>query len=581
MQRRVTHIGTALIAALALAVAPAPPSIAVATSAVHAGAISPTDPAPLDHLSLSASTLASGFLRPIFLTARAGDADLYVVEQGGLVWALAADGSSRRLVLDLSSRVETGGGEQGLLGIAFDPADVTRLIVSYSAKGSGATTIEEYSYGLAATAANPTPVATILSVAQPAANHNGGEIAFGPDGYLWIGLGDGGGGGDTYGNAQNSHTLLGAILRLNVATLPYSIPPGNPFVDGVGGAPEVWAWGLRNPWRFTFDGNLLVIGDVGQSAREEIDILDTTSDGGANLGWNVREGNLCYPDGAACGGTGGFVYPVFEYDHSGGRCSIIGGPTYRGAGSPALAGAVLFGDFCTGEIMALRHDASGLVLESRTMLATGGLITSFGTDLNGEVYVMDTANGSVLRLAATPFTFLDVPPSAPFFSEIEWFAGRDLGTGYGDGTFLPEAPLTRQAMAAFLYRYSGSPAFTPPVTPTFNDVASDAPFYAEIEWLAASGITTGYPDGGFHPSATVSRQATAAFFYRLAGSPAFTPPDPTTFGDVGASSPFLDQIEWLAAEGVTSGFPDGGFHPGAPVSRQATAAFFSRYDALP
>jgi glucose/arabinose dehydrogenase len=220
-------------------------------------------------------------------------------------------------------------------------------------------------------------------------------ITFGPDGYLYIALGDGGGVGDRYDNGQNPHTLLGTILRIDVNDGdPYAVPADNPFADGEGGAPEVWLWGLRNPWRFSFDGDDMWIGDVGEGSREEIDLI-APDRAGANLGWPILEGNRCFDGPQSLCDDNDFIDPVFEYGHDGGRCSVTGGYVYRGLEHPELAGAYLFGDYCRGDIVAIRVE-DGEVVESREYAVGIGNLRSFGIDHDGEVYV--TAGTGVYRV---------------------------------------------------------------------------------------------------------------------------------------------------------------------------------------
>jgi len=352
-------------------------------------------PVPLDEIHLDVELVASGFSQPIFATARSGDSRLFVADQPGVVYALDLGTGESTIVLDISERVLFFG-EQGLLGIAFHPEDPGRLIVHYSAL-DGSTTIVEYRLD-GAGIADPDSRREILTVPQPAQNHNGGMVAFGPDGFLFVGLGDGGGADDQFHNGQDQFTLLGTILRLDLdGGDPYGIPQDNPFADGVNGAREVWAWGLRNPWRFAFDGNDLWVGDVGQVEWEEIDLLDATRPG-SNGGWPLLEGDHCFrfdscePDA--------FLGPVFEYFHDSGRCSVTGGVVYRGSSIPELGGTYLFGDWCSGEVWGLRAGEQVEVVlltdpEDVYLPRFAGL-TSFGVGPDGEVYLLQA--GRVWRL---------------------------------------------------------------------------------------------------------------------------------------------------------------------------------------
>ena len=353
-------------------------------------------PPPLTEIALAEEFFAGGFEQAVFVTARPGDDRLYVADQVGKVYALR--GEMRSVVLDINTLTRFAG-EQGLLGLAFNPVDPSRMFVHYSAN-NGDTVIEEYSFPLDAAAADPSPVQQILYVDQPASNHNGGMIAFGPDGYFYIGLGDGGGGGDPHESAQDPFELLGKILRVDVnGGRPYAIPAHNPFADGTAGAPEVFLLGLRNPWRFSFDGDDLWIGDVGQGEWEEIDLV-TTSDGGTNLGWDVLEGTHCYEGPAEQCADPALTPPVHEYSHSNGHCSVTGGYVYRGAEIPALLGTYLYSDWCTGDLFALRVDADGNVTESGVLAQTEWRLQSFGVDLAGELYI--TREGTVYRVVAAP-----------------------------------------------------------------------------------------------------------------------------------------------------------------------------------
>ncbi len=328
------------------------------------------------------------------LAVRRGDRALYVAEQAGRVRAVRGGVLAPRPVLDLTDRIAAGG-ERGLLGLAFSP-DGKLLYVDYTGT-DGNTRVDEYPMRADGTA-DPARGRTVIEVTQPQPNHNGGEIAFGPDGHLYIGLGDGGAAGDqgpghaAGGNGQSLTTLLGKILRIDPrpsGRRGYSIPSGNPFASG-GGRPEIWAYGLRNPWRFGFDratGDLW-IGDVGQNEWEEIDHLPA-GEGGANLGWNVFEGTHRYRDGDAPGA----VPPVYEYSHSAtGGCSVTGGYVYRGRAVDHLAGAYLFSDYCHGEIhaLAVRGDRA---VEVRDLGLKAARPSAFGEDASGELYVISQADG--------------------------------------------------------------------------------------------------------------------------------------------------------------------------------------------
>ena len=340
--------------------------------------------------------VADGFSQPLYL-AHTGDGSgrLFVVEQTGAIHILGEDGAVLpEPFLDIG-RLVTNGFEQGLLGLAFHPghAQNGNFFVNYTDL-RGDTVVARYSVSDDPNVADAASATTILTVAQPYRNHNGGHLAFGPDGYLYIGLGDGGAGGDPHGNGQNLGTLLGKMLRIDVeADEPYGIPPGNPFT-GRRERPEIWAYGLRNPWRYSFDRATgdLYIGDVGQGAYEEIDFQPAGSAGGENYGWNFMEGLHPYEGDA----PDGLTPPVAEYAQSEGGCTVVGGYVYRGPQLPELSGMYFFGDFCSGLIWALYRAPSG-DWQRVQMFESGLNISSFGEDEAGELYVMDL-NGGVYRL---------------------------------------------------------------------------------------------------------------------------------------------------------------------------------------
>ena len=345
--------------------------------------------------------IAGNLARPIGL-ANAGDGSgrLFIIEQAGLIRILQAGELLPVPFLDISDRVDCCG-ERGLLGLAFHPdyASNGQFYVHYSDL-AGDTVLARFQVDLAdrPNEADPGSQVIIFRVAQPYGNHNGGTVAFGPDGYLYLGLGDGGSGGDPLGNAQNLNSLLGKLLRLDVdGGDPYAIPPDNPYAQG-GGAPEIWASGLRNPWRFSFDratGDLF-IGDVGQNSWEEIDFYPVGAPGGANFGWNYREGTHPYidsfpPDDLL------LVDPVAEYGRNQGL-TVIGGVVYRGEQLPDWQGVYLFGDYGSGYIWGLIREAGGS-WENSVLFGTGSSITSFGEDESGEIYYVDLA-GNLFQLAA-------------------------------------------------------------------------------------------------------------------------------------------------------------------------------------
>ncbi len=346
----------------------------------------------IDRLRVSFTPFADGLDSPVFLT-HAGDGSgvLYIVEQGGrIVTADTSGAAGDAPFLDIAERIRSGG-EQGLLGLAFHPdypAD-DRFFVMYTASNGGANTIAEFHApdGVG----DPASERVLLAIEDFAGNHNGGMVAFGADGYLYAGTGDGGGGGDPQRNGQDPGALLGKILRIDIeGGDPYGIPADNPGASGGELAPEVWALGLRNPWRFSFDPDSgdLYIGDVGQGAWEEIDRQPGDSRGGENYGWNVTEGRHCYAvldcDQSA------YVPPIAEYGHDQG-CSVTGGYVYRGTAQPLLVGTYLFADYCSGFVFSLQVDEG--TRTPKLVLESGLSVASFGTDEDGEIYVADLGGG--------------------------------------------------------------------------------------------------------------------------------------------------------------------------------------------
>ncbi|CAG0929539.1 Quinoprotein glucose dehydrogenase B [Thermoflexales bacterium] len=342
--------------------------------------------------------IEGGLVRPDYLT-HAGDARLFVIEQPGRIRIFQEGQLLERPFLDIVEKVTSNGNEQGLFSVAFHPdyKNNGQFFVNYTRRPDGATVIERYTVAQEdANRADAQASKVILTIAQPEANHNGGQLQFGPDGYLYVGTGDGGGGGDRHGaigNGQDRNALLGKILRINVTDQDtYTIPPDNPF------GTEVWSYGWRNPWRFAFDRAThdLYIADVGQNIYEEVHFQPASSIGGENYGWRIMEGLHCFNPREGCDQTG-LVLPIAEYSHEEGGCSITGGYVYRGAQYPALNGLYFFGDYCTGYIWSLQRVGDQWQMDKR--LEAGVLISSFGEDFNGEVYVIDHG-GTIYQLTA-------------------------------------------------------------------------------------------------------------------------------------------------------------------------------------
>jgi len=370
--------------------------------------------------------VTTGLSGPLFV-GHAGDGSnrLFILEQVGVVKVLQPGSSTPTVFLDIQTRI-VAGGEQGLLGLAFHPgyASNGRFFVYYTRAGDGTLVIAEYNVSPDPNVADPTET-VILTIPHPTnTNHNGGMLAFGPDGYLYVGVGDGGSANDPPDNAQNIDLLLGKILRIDVDApgVLYASPPTNPFFGATPGRDEIFAYGFRNPWRFSFDRvtHQQWVGDVGQGAREEV---DTPIVSGGNYGWRVFEGFLCTNiDPALCGSPQNYIFPLFDYDHSGGRCSITGGYVYRGSQGSLPVGTYVYGDYCSGEILGWNGGSQSLLLD------TALNISSFGEDEAGELYVVGLG-GTVHRIVATPSCTYSISP-----------ARTDFGSAGGTGSVTVTAP---------------------------------------------------------------------------------------------------------------------------------------------
>lgn len=361
------------------------------------------------------------FASPVDI-AHAGDERLFIVEQAGKIMVVEAGaGKPGRLktattFLDITPQV-TSGDERGLLGLVFHPDYASNgfFYVNYTRQVSGSlhTRIARYEVSGDRNVADPNSEFVILDIAQPFGNHNAGDLAFGPDGYLYVPTGDGGSGGDPNNRAQNLNDLLGKILRLDVDATAggrnYAIPADNPFV-GEAGRDEIWAYGLRNPWRISFDRatNDLFIGDVGQREWEEIDLQPADSGGGENYGWRLKEGDHCFNPATGCD-PGGLVDPIYEYGHRNGRCSVTGGFVYRGPEYASLRGTYIMADFCTGELFGLREEENGR-WQPALLTTAPRFVSTFGEDVAGELYLA-TLDGVIYQIQARPLPFRNYLPT--------------------------------------------------------------------------------------------------------------------------------------------------------------------------
>jgi glucose/arabinose dehydrogenase len=351
--------------------------------------------------------LENGFSSPVEIssTGNEGDNRLFIVEQAGYIRILNPDGSVVPApFLDIEVRVGSGGDEQGLLGLAFHPDYENNgyFYVNYT-NTNGDTRISRFSMTVDPNVADPNSELQLLPIDQPESNHNGGELNFGPDGYLYIAMGDGGSGGDPWNNAQTASTLLGKMLRIDVDNGSlYAIPPDNPYVDDPNVLDEIWAFGLRNPWRFSFDRSTgdMWIGDVGQNAWEEVDMEPAGSPGGLNWGWRCYEGDHAYNTNG-CGPMGNYDFPVHEYAQGSSHCAVTGGYVYRGNQYPAMYGHYLFADYCSGRFWSLSpNDNDWLLIDLGVQMPNLFSTTTFGERSDGELFVANRTTGGILHVVA-------------------------------------------------------------------------------------------------------------------------------------------------------------------------------------
>ena len=419
---------------------------------------------------LAVDTVCSGLVNPLFVTfAPADSARIFILEQPGRIRVVRNDTLLSRSFLDIDSIVGSTGSEQGLLGLCFHPDYQSNgfFYVNYT-NNSGNTIVARYSVSTNPDSANANSQFNIINIAQPFSNHNGGMIAFSPlDGYLYIGMGDGGSANDPGNRAQNKLNLLGKMLRLDVdGGSPYAIPADNPFVGNAAYLPEIWALGLRNPWRFSFDratGDLYT-GDVGQGTYEEIDFQAGASGGGENYGWRLKEGDHCFIPSTGCDTIVGQSDPITEYTHGGTpfRCSITGGYVYRGCAIPDLQGHYFYADYCSAQIWSFRYN--GTTISDSTQrtsdLGAGTIaVSSFGEDYYGELYICSHTDGRVLKIIPQ-----GVPSQCNMPPCCEGIRG-DVNGDSKDGNILD---LT--FLVDFIFRGSGNPG----PCPQESDVNSDS-----------------------------------------------------------------------------------------------------------
>jgi glucose/arabinose dehydrogenase len=406
--------------------------------------------------AIDTQLVVSGLAAPLFVTGAPGDDRLFALEQNNARIQIISGGAVVGTFLDINA-LASSGGERGLLGLAFHPDYATNgyFFVNYT-NNAGATVVARYKR-LTASVADPASAVNFLTIAQPFSNHNGGCIRFGPDGYLYIGMGDGGSANDPSCNAQNNNVLLGKMLRLDIDTIDttgtYGIPPTNPFVGVAGFRPEIFMTGLRNPWRFSFDRETgdMWLGDVGQLTIEEVDFLPNGV-GGQDLGWRIFEGNNCFGQGTCpvtvpgCTTPAGYTFPVFTYTHASSNCSITGGHRYRGSAIPAIDGYYFFGDYCTGRTWTIEWNGVAAInfTNQTANLAPVGFtlnnISSYGEDNDGEMYIVDPTGGEIFKIVPTGAP-APVPPLTALWQALSISQGGtqymelNAGAGYAGALY--------------------------------------------------------------------------------------------------------------------------------------------------
>lgn len=561
--RRSRHAPIVAVVVLFAALISAPAAAARVGSAAVAA---PAAPTALAAGQLTVVRVLAGLSSPLgVVNAGDGTNRLFVVQRGGTVRVVQGKKLLAGNFLNIAAKV-TAGGERGLLGLAFHPSfETNRELYAFYTRPGGDIVVSRFTANVARTAVSSSTEEVLLTIEHSShSNHNGGDMAFGPDGYLYIATGDGGGIGDPDGNGQDIWVLLGKILRIDVdgtgagPNNEYAIPATNPFV-GVAGDDEIWAYGLRNPWRIAFDSlsGDLYIADVGQSRREEVNLEDAADPGGRNYGWRIMEGTLCYAPSGGCN-TSGKTLPVAQYDHSLG-CSITGGHVYRGAHRD-LQGLYVYGDFCSGRLWTMNASGTGETVRRDTNLS----ISSFGTSEAGELFLTDLG-GLLYRVIAPEFS--DIATS-PFIDDIHWLLYEGLTGGCGGTRFCPEDAVTRAQMAIFLDRALDLPSA---VADHFTD-DEGITGEASINALFEAGITGGCTPTLFCPTRPVTRAQMAAFLDRALTLPATT----TDFFDDDDGTTHEGSINRLAEAGITGGCGVRMFCPTDAVVREQMAAFLRR-----
>ncbi len=526
----------------------------------------PTDgsesaPAAVRAGQLDLQLVVSGLSQPIgVVNAGDGTNRLFVIQQGGTVRIVQNNRLLAGNFLDIrqvSAGLSTGG-ERGLLGLAFHPSfESNRKLFAYFTNAGGDIVIAEFTANAAGTSAAVSTYKPLMSIEHSVnSNHNGGQLLFGPDGYLYILTGDGGGAGDPGENAQNPTSLLGKALRIAPNLNGGYTTPSNPF----GGA--VWDIGLRNPWRASFDRatDQLWIADVGQGSYEDIN-REPAASGGRNYGWDCREGRHWY-ETSGCDTSAPYPYvdPIAEYTHAGGNCSVTGGYVYRGTIQEDFVGNYVLGDYCSGRLWTIAANGSSLLFHRDT----SALITSFGEAENGELYMTDHG-GRLYRVVAPPFSDIT---SSSFFNEILWIYYQGITGGCGAGKYCPNGSVTREQMASFLARALDLPAATRDYFTDDNASIHEG----DINRLAAAGITGGCATNRYCPRSNVSRAQMASFLVRALHLPASST---DAFND-DEGNIHENAINALARSGITGGCDTNRYCPNGNVTRGQMAAFLTR-----
>ncbi len=593
-------------------------SVALMTIAGSAGAAPPAPTAvtasPFPDLPSITLTpiVTSGLGFPVAITNAAdGSGRLFLTDKSGFIRIWNGSQLLSTPFLDVSALISMGA-EQGLLSVAFHPNYASNgfFYVYYTDTASPTYNLVIARYHVSAgdpNQADPNSAMIVLQVPHPInTNHNGGQLQFGADGYLYIGTGDGGSGGDPPNNAQTLSILLGKLMRIDVdGGSPYAIPPTNPFVGMAGARPEIWAYGLRNPWRYSFDRltHDLYIGDVGQNLYEEVDFQPAGSLGGQNYGWHLMEGFHCYTPSTNCN-DGSLTLPVVEYAHGPG-CSVTGGYVYRGSQYPQLWGVYFYSDYCSGDISGLVHNCDGS-WTTTPLLSSGFNVSAFGEDEAGEIYVANLGGG-VYKITSTASHLAPAAAGMGPMSAIAGDPGFTLtvnGSGFGPDSvvrwkganrtttlvcptqlaaFIPSSDLTTAGTATVTV-FNPAPGggtssgMTFNINPHFLDVPLGYWAAAQIDKLINDGVSAGCGGRMFCPEAAVTRAQMAVFLLRSKNGPAYNPPAATgtVFTDVPASSFAAAWIEALSAAQVTGGCGGGKYCPSDAVTRAQMSVFLLR-----